>query len=74
LVVGENLLFPRHYDSADEVAGLLEDLLEVVVVDGSSGHGSTLLLRRCGVGAEREATWAPIIYEISCAMMGRLQY
>jgi hypothetical protein len=56
------------------VAGLLEDLLEVVVVDGSSGHGSTLLLRRCGVGAEREATWAPIIYEISCAMMGRLQY
>jgi hypothetical protein len=45
LVAGLNLLFPWHHRTAHELAGLRKDLLEVVVIDGSGGHGSSLFLR-----------------------------
>ena len=37
-VVGENLLFARNDGGADEVAGLGQDLLEILIADFGSGH------------------------------------
>ncbi len=42
-VVGEDLLLARHDRGADELTGLGQDLLEVVVADFGSGHRTALL-------------------------------
>ena len=58
-VVGQDLLLARDHGGADEVTGLGQDLLEVVVVDDRGSHESDAPLWQWALAAP-----GTILYEI----------